>query len=154
MNLFNLTARRRKGIVKDIDKINVLLPRDFLWKKRRERKRLNMRERGQKIPSNFRVTRPVKGSSRKLDREDTSVLTSVPFILTLQRGRNNFLKFMHPVVPSSFCFFTMQSRPRNIFTEAEIKRATREGAGGRKEKRKEEINREAGSERYKKEKRK
>lgn len=124
---------------------------EIFFGRKGERKRLNMRERGQKIVSNFRVTRPVKGSSRKLDREDTSVLTSVPFILTLQRGRNNFLKFMHPVVPS-FCFFTMQSRPRNIFTEAEIKRPTR----GRREerKKKEEVNREAGSERCKKEKRK
>lgn len=48
----------------------------FLGKEERERERLNTRERDQEIPSNFRVTRPVKGSSGKLDREDTSVLTS------------------------------------------------------------------------------
>ena len=69
--------------------------------KERERERereKRLSERDQEIPSNFRVTQPVKGSSRKFDREDTSVLTSILFILTMQRGRNNFLKFMHPVV--------------------------------------------------------
>lgn len=48
----------------------------FFCEKKREKERLNTRERDQEIPSNFRVTRPVKGSSGKLDREDTSVLTS------------------------------------------------------------------------------
>lgn len=51
----------------------------FLGKEERE-KRLNTRERDQEIPSNFRVTRPVKGNSGKLDREDTSVLTSTSLL--------------------------------------------------------------------------